>query len=267
MGNCYAFDEKETSYDCYSAKILQKMRVIMEREKKTEQNINKGYCELHVENSTLFTNETTQTYVRLEQQVTASLNDVILSAENQKQVDNFITRVLEALVSISTDKNVDEIDWLFIGRCVPLYILDLYKLLAKNNLLGYPSVFAYSTKTFIDKFIHEKITKDNKTIDKFFSVQIHDDSRICPSDRIERNPFVILADRYFEAEETRLIKNLSLPASCDKASGPTSSASQSTNEKASSSVSNAKTGLSGGRSGAGKKETGTGASCKKTRGR
>ena len=74
-----------------------------------------GYYDLHMENLKLFTNETTQTYVRLEQQVTASLNDVILSPENQKQVDNFITRVLEALVSISTDKNVELIDWPFIG--------------------------------------------------------------------------------------------------------------------------------------------------------
>ena len=126
-----------------------------------------------MEDLTLFTNEATQMYVKLEMQVTVSLHDIILSSENQKQVDNFISRVLEALVSTSSDKNVELIDWLFVGRCVPLYILDLYKLLAKNNLLGYPSVFAYSTKTFIDKFLHEKITKDKRTIDQFFTAVVY----------------------------------------------------------------------------------------------
>ena len=81
-------------------------------------------------------------------------------------------RVLDALVTTSLDKKVPEIDWLFMGRCVPIYILDLYKLLAKNNLLGYPSVFAYSTKTFIDKFMYQKITTDGKTINQFFNSQI-----------------------------------------------------------------------------------------------
>ena len=53
-----------------------------------------GYYDLHMENLKLFTNETTQTYVRLEQQVTASLNDVILSAENQKQVSIHVKNYL-----------------------------------------------------------------------------------------------------------------------------------------------------------------------------
>ncbi len=39
----FAFDEKETCYDRYSAKILHKMRIIMEREKQADQFINSWF--------------------------------------------------------------------------------------------------------------------------------------------------------------------------------------------------------------------------------
>ena len=60
-----------------------------------------------MENLKLFTNETTQTYVRLEQQVTASLNDVILSAENQKQVSGLPRSVFMLRIIFQQNNLID----------------------------------------------------------------------------------------------------------------------------------------------------------------